>query len=545
MKTFRRLRAISILVLVTSLIPVQADAATILAPRRSPPGQIAAVTINAHQKAVLDVGSFDRLLELVRALRQRPHAFDGGRRQAVAAPDVVVLQEIRLSNLEIMKKLLNYRFRPHKFQIGGDTGAAAKFLYNASTVTQLGEPVVWTDPCHDGSNGDLRTYQYLRFAENETNKPFIVAGVHFGGYIKTSKEDATCFTRNAEQLQLVLATESIPILAGGDFNQGAGVMRFQCDPAATQGFKEWWLAMTHPTESGRAFVDSVLVHHGAEPAAMAHEWTFERKRTDSLCDGSINYIRSRIDYLFTWGVRIAEGHADHPGWGGPEPGDRHPTNGKYSDHRFVSGRFSLAAVERSGRPDATEQAQGNIAVSWQPVEGAASYVVYRAFGTTGYRKLVSLGADVLSYLDQETEHGAKYRYAIAAVDATGAQGVESRPSWATADARGPRVIRVSPREGAVGVAPRTNVDVYVNERIDPDSLSQTSIRMVRTDTGRKIGGRVRMITRRHFVFNPYDPLRRGTTYRVVVRALKDRLGNPGPWKIWNFETETKKRRTRG
>src|SRR5918998_3102554 len=102
----RMLGMVLLLTFCIGAAPVRAD----LPPELSSPlAQLHIVSVNAKQARVLDVNRFNRLLALTLALRSRPAAFDGGSAAAVTAPDVLILQEMSLSNVEIFRRLLNQR----------------------------------------------------------------------------------------------------------------------------------------------------------------------------------------------------------------------------------------------------------------------------------------------------------------------------------------------------------------------------------------------------------------------------------------------------
>src|SRR5919199_5519320 len=99
---------------------------------------------------------------------------------------------------------------------------------------------------------------------------------------------------------------------------------------------------------GRALIDSVRSYNRAHHESMAREWTQEQRAKRVLCDGHENIKRSRIDYLLASGAALAEAHTDDPGWAGAQPGTRAAGVTKYSDHRFVWGRFVLSGPPRAG-----------------------------------------------------------------------------------------------------------------------------------------------------------------------------------------------------
>jgi hypothetical protein len=275
---------------------------------------------------------------------------------------------------------------------------------------------------------------------------------------------------------------------------------------------------------------------------MLGEWTHEQSRKTEGCRGAFVSRRSRIDYLFSAGAGIAEAHADHPGWAGPQPGVYSKTNYKYSDHRWVWGRFVVSGPPEPARPTATPLQGGAIEISWQAVDGAAGYVVYRSLEGHSYRVLERTAPDVLSIIDAATSHGVTYRYAVAAVSSEGTQGKESLPYFAHADSRGPRATAVKPASGATGVPTSASVDVFLDEPVAASSVTQSSIKLYAG--GGRARGRVLLVSGRHLAFEPAR-LVKGTRYRVVVRDLRDRLGNVGPRRQWSFTTVAPPPKPRG
>jgi endonuclease/exonuclease/phosphatase family metal-dependent hydrolase len=494
-----------------------------------PPGQVKVVTVNARQLAVLGGSRFKRMNQLTRALRQRPHAFNGGYDDGVDAPDVIVVEEMTPSNFDVFRHLLRHRFDA-RYSTAGSTEVAAKILYNPGTLGVVGPAKVWTDPCETGSNPDqpqVREYEFQRFTQDATGAPLVVAGVHLGP--RYSSDPRTCRNHNIRKLRNQLSGETAPTIVGGDFNLRPVREEHECDPDERTNPKGWWLRMTAPKDGGRVYKDAVRDWHRKHHRSMKDEWTFQRANSQAACGPIGTPRRGRIDYLFSSGARVAEAHADHPGWA--DPGVF-----KYSDHRFVWGRFVISGPRRPAAPVATPRKGGEIDVSWDPVPGATGWVLYRALGHHAYDTLQNLDAGQTSFADIYTEDGSMYRYSVAAVGADGGQGLESKPTKAVADAVGPRVKASNPPGGATGVDPGAEVAVYLDE--PPTSASVTNHSIVVTHSGVKVRGSVERAGAKKLVFHPATVLRRGTKFKVVVSGLRDRLGNPGPRTSWSFETST-------
>ncbi|MGH2808890.1 MAG: Ig-like domain-containing protein [Actinomycetota bacterium] len=504
--------------------------------RHSPPGQIQVVTANARQFAILDLNLFTRLFELVRALRARPEAFDGGV-GAVAIPDVIAFQELRFSNLEIFDRILDQR-SGSTFEIVSDDSAFTRMLINTSTVTLESGPHVITDPCRDGSTGEVaKRYVWARLRENATGAPFVVVAVHFKArYQDTGLESwQTCPQRNIQAIRGALAAETAPVILAGDFNKRPTSVERECDPDERAAPPEWWTTLTAPTDGSRAFVDAVQTHHRLANEPMTHEWTFEGDGKKDLCDGRRNYRRTRLDYLFASGVQVAEAHADHPGWAAQAPGTRDAHNPRYSDHRFVWGRFVLTVVPQPPAPVAVADTGGAIDLTWDAQPGVTGYVLLRAAGGRAYSIRARLTPETTTFRDESTRHGLHYRYALAPLGVDGGQGLESDAAFAIADAEGPVVVGRRPPDGARAARRWIPIDVFFDEGIDPESIRDATVSLFRK--GHRVPGRIVQVSARRVRFDPYNNLRKDTHYWVVVRPTRDNLGNLGTRDVFNFRTK--------
>lgn len=491
------------------------------------------ITVNAAQTRVLDKNSFEMLFELARALRLRPTAFDGGIDRATAVPDVILLQEMRFSNLEIFKRLIKQRY-PYMYEIVGLEDATAKILVNLDTVELTGAAGTWDDACLGGKDEGGRTYQWLGLIEKATALPVTVATVHFSHKYNQLEGQTDCLARNVAAMRGELDQLPGTIVIGGDFNKRATEGTHECDPNEEAEELTWYAEML----SGDEYQDAAKVARKRK-GSMESEWTFERKSQVPGCGGSHIFKRSRIDFLFVRDAIVGEAGADDPGWWGGEPGVKHPTNFKYSDHRFVSARLVLSSVPRAGRPLAEPASGGLVRVSWNPVPEATGYVVYRANGRKPFDEWAVVGVEDTTFEDRATSHGQSYRYAIAALGATG-RGWESVPMWATADARGPKVVAVNPSRGTSGVPVTASVEVRFDERVILSG--RDPLRLVRS--GNRVAGTLTQAAPRVLRFTPASRLRKGTTYRVVVNGTSDVLGNAGPDDSWSFTTVARGKKRR-
>ena len=498
----------------------------------SPPGQVYVWTVNARQQLAVDLKAFRRLYELVKAVRARPSAFDGGVTDATGMPDVMIFNEMRFANLEIFRRLLLQRSK-YQYEIVSAEGAEDKFLYNATTMTLQGLPQTVVDPCRSGGeDGNPRQYLVARFTENETNAPVTVAGVHFKAkYNETGQPQ--CRERNVQAVKTALTADVGAAVIGGDFNKRPVEVEAACDPNEMSPPLEWYTILTNPSDLSRPFLDTVRDYHRARGESMVNEWTFERLTKSTLCDNTVAFKRSRLDYLFAAGAGVAEAHTDHPGWSSSTPGDIPFGKQRYSDHRWVWTRLILTGPTRPEAPATDLGAGGTVEVTWTPVEGATGYVVYRAKRWHSYAQLATVPADQATYVDTG-KHGVTYKYAVAAVGADTGQGRESIGVKATPDARGPRVSATSPPAGAPSVSPSTNIRIWFNEAVNPFSVNSSTIQVFRE--GHKVPGRIRRESARQLVFNPGGSLRKGSRFTVVVRPVTDRLGNRGPRHSFSFTT---------
>lgn len=499
------------------------------------------ISINARQNAVLGVKRFEDMLELVRGLRRRPRAFDGGYQGGVTAPDIAVIQEVRTSNLEILEHLFRQRF-PHRYQIAGPEEATAQLLYNPDTVTLVGDTMTWPDACLDEQASGRKTqrvYQLAHFTEKATGTPFAVIAIHLP---KGYEEGSDCRERNIAAIKTVIAAETSPVFVAGDFNRRAVTKEFECDPEERSEPLTWYAMMTDGAD-GIAFSDSVKAWRAARHRSLKNQWTHEQKTKSGTCNGNSVYRRTRIDYIFTRGATIAEAGVDDPGWAGRVAGTRDPNTHKYSDHRFVWGRYILAGPPAPTGLGATPAKAGRIELAWKLTDGATSYRIYRSVRHRGFSELAVVGADATSYTDTSAAHGVTYRYAIAPIGPGGGQGLESRPKKAKADSKGPKVVGISPANRATGVSARAVLRVTFSERVDPDSVSDDRIRLFRGST--RLGGRVRQVSARVLEFDPTYPLRRGKTHSVVVKPVLDKLGNVGgAFYNWSFTVKPKAKKKR-
>jgi exonuclease III len=532
----RTLRAVLVVIVVASLCAPMSIANAevgreqLARETESPPGQIVVVTANARQARVLDVARFRRLLGLVEAIRTRPPAFDGGFPGAVTAPDVILLQEISPANVEILRRLFIQRSRFNYEIVAAESNR--RFLMNTDTLSLEGEPVSWDALCARQHEDRVDKFIKARFTEIESGLSFSASGVHYPR--KNPQGESACKERNTAELRSQLAAEAEPVIIGGDFNTRPVSVPRECDPDEQTTAFDWYTMMTAPADGGRVYVDAVRRWNRSHGVSMEQSWTHEWEKTKTLCNGRVGLQRSRIDYLFAAGAQVIDARADHPGWAGDRPGSRAPDAIRYSDHRFVYGRFLIGDTGRATRPTLQALRRGDVGVTWDPVEGATGYLLYRALRGHSYSLLQRLDAATTSFRDFVTEHNTDYRYAVAAIGADGSQGAESSPARIRVDAGGPRVENASPRPGAVGVARGAKMRVRFDEGVAADSVDGRTMQLWRE--GRRIPGRTIRTSARVLTFNPRARLGKRKTYRAVVGSVQDRFGNRGPRFSWRFTT---------
>jgi hypothetical protein len=445
-------------------------------------------------------------------------------------PDVMIFNEMRPANVEIFRRLLLQRSK-YQYEIIAVEGAADKLVYNADKMTPQGATQTIIDPCRS-SGENARPYILQRFTENASGLLVTVVGVHFKArYNETGQP--RCRENNVQTVKTALTPDVGTVVVGGDFNKRPVEVEAACDPNEESPSLEWYQMMVAPTDLSRTFIDTVRHVHRREGISMAGEWTFERLTESTICTGARTYKRSRLDYIFAAGAEVADAHADHPGWAEDEPGAVRFGNDRYSDHRWVTARLILSTLPRVPVPSLDLQAGGRVQVTWEPVEGATTYAVYRATRGHSFTKLADVTADQTTYSDRG-EHGVPYRYAVAAVAADSTQGRESSGARAVPDARGPRVTATNPPSGAPSVDPRKRIRVWFGEGIDASSVGESAIQIFRN--GSRVAGRVRVESARQISFDPSNPLRKGSRFFVIVRPVLDRLGNDGPRHTFSFST---------
>ena len=520
-----------IIVLVALLVPQSASVGAATKPPRkvSPPGQIQIATVNAKQNKILGLNRIIALIELTKALRFRPPAFNSGKARTVLAPDIAVISEFRPTNVEVLTRLMRLKF-DQPYEIVGPSDVQAALIVNTATLALEGEVELITDVCRNDPSSDKprfhREYPMARFTEVSTGAAFTVIGVHLARDYNMNGQ-SNCLVRNIEQLRAAVANEPGAAFMAGDFNFRPTQTPYECDAGETSPPAAWWAAITQPQDGGRAFVDAVRQFQTEQRGSMRDHWTYQHPRPAITCNGTTGIRRSRIDYIFASDAAVAEGWTDHPGWTAPDTFN-------YSDHRYALGRFVLTGPDRPRRVVVTPDAGGIMHLAWEPVEGTTQWVLFRAEAGSKYVEIARLPAETLAFDDSTTIHDTRYRYSLAGIGDNGGQGREAAGAWATADARGPRVSSITPARGATNVGVNVRIRATFDEFVVADSVGDNTITLFRN--GRPVRGRV--VRKGGFVitFDPAQPLRRNENYTILVQRVADVLGNRGPSFTARFST---------
>ena len=319
----------------------------------------------------------------------------------------------------------------------------------------------------------------------------------------------------------------------GDFNKRSVETQLECDPHERSDPFHWYEVLTASSE-GRNYVDAVRRYARKLGRSLGNQWTHEQRNRTPLCNGTNElppqpdrlHLRFRRRSCRSIGRRAGLGRRRDPG--------RRAASTSIRTTGSCAARYVLTGPPQPLRPQAIRKRGGEVDLTWSPVEGAEGYVVYRAIRRRTFDTLANVGAETTAFNDLFTEHGVTYRYKIAAVGADEGQGVESGASFVEIDKRGPQVLYVFPRRGAIDVERRENIRVTFDEAVRPDSVTNDRIRLYRGRT--RLSGTLRQVSPRVLVFNPTFPMRAGREHKVSVKPVTDRLRNVGGGAGWTFET---------
>lgn len=284
--------------------------------------EIVVVTVNAHQFAL----EKNRLRTLAGAI---------GRTLAGRVPDVILLQEIEASGVVALARLLGVTFPEGDFKPTGPQGrhVKAKAIVNLS-ANDVAQFRVWSDACDERNR-----YLALRLVERADETHYTVAGVHIPW-----DAGSVCRVRNSSLIkQTVNDWDGAATVVGGDFNQRAVEELRECDLGESSEPLPWWEEMTSDDGDG-AFGDAVKIDAQRSGEQVGENWTYEGIGPTALCDGTEDFRRNRIDYIFVRGAEVIDAGADDPGWAGEDPGTYRcqvKAACRYSDHRFVWARLGL------------------------------------------------------------------------------------------------------------------------------------------------------------------------------------------------------------
>lgn len=476
--------------------------------RSSAPNELSIVSINAQQQE-RDLDD-SRLSELADAIRRGVVDPSDGRE---VAPDVIVINELYYTQTPKLESYLNSDFaglfdcsaatKPCPYHlIGSNFAMAAKLFINMKTV-ELKSVTTWQDPCDS-----TRNYEMAQLSQISTGKTFTVAGLHLS---KNYSSPEACRRSNVDLLRSQLGSVAAPIFVAGDFNKRAMTKERECDLEEKTATLSWWNDMTATSSvDGHSFKDSVREWDRANGLPMANEFTHEQFDVSTLCNGVDSYKRGRIDYIFSSeGTTILEAHADRPGWSDEaHPGSTVCTSDRpscrYSDHRFVWGRFGIGLMPPPTPTGvtATPLSSSQIEVTWRDVRDESSYAIERSSdGSQGtWTSVGAASQDVTRFVDSGLSPNSTYQYRIIATNGTGSS-LPSAPAAATTKAGDPPA---SP-SGVTATAPSsTRVDLtwtdgaaetgYTVER-SAGSGSWTSVGQVGADVTAFVDTTVRPSTR--------------------------------------------------
>ena len=393
--------------------PPAASAATVA----SPAGEIVVLTINAQQR------DYDaaRMQALTNGIVQRTPIL----------PDAILVDEIVPTALTAMRDQLNALVGPGTYAIKGTTSSVkVKVLLNTATMKFTGYRT-WVDVCTTE-----RSYQLVTANEISSGRPVAVAGVHFAPSFNPGGSEE-CKKLNAEEARRQLAQYSDSGVLG-DFNKRATEAYYECNPQESFNVsppQEWYQAMTTQSAiDGRTYHDTVRAAHLDKD--MATQWSWEDVATETLCDQSTGFRRSRLDYIFASEQMAPIDAATDQGWTSanddgpvcdPLPGC------KYSDHRFLWARLGLSRDTTAPAAPAGVSAtagDGQVLLKWSAnatSDGVASYTVHREGAVVGTTTGTTLTETSLT-------NGTTYAYTVTATDAAGNQSAPSASASATPSA---------------------------------------------------------------------------------------------------------------
>ena len=480
----------------------------------TPSDEIVVVTVNAQQNTTDEA----RLTELANALRNRPVSSEDS--PGFYAPDVIVANEMNTdSSLVSFRDKLNAVFTPGLYEIVGSTSPAvkAKFLLNTSTM-KIESSKTWADVCEAGTQ-----YGLVRLREIASNKAVTVGGIH----LRVNYPASDCRERNTNEIRRQLDGETRSVV--GDFNQRAAETELECDPYETSGDRPWYAAMTSQSASdGISYIDAVRNYQRSRNLSLAEEWTWEGTSKSDLCNNTTDFKRSRIDYLFVSNkVGVIEAHADHPGWANEQQRGAIACTPapqcKYSDHRFVWGRFNLKDISTPVNPPASPTnvtasaaSSTQIDLAWSAVADATGYSVERSpDGSAGWSQIATPTSP--SYSDTGLVENSTRYYRVIATNAGGG----SQPSN-VASATTPGVPPSNPAN-LVATGGRRKVTLSWSASTDSGGSGLAGYEIWRSTTG-TAGSFAKIATTSTTTTYTNSGLTQGTRYWYYVVAF-DNAGN--------------------
>jgi hypothetical protein len=123
-------------------------------------------------------------------------------------------------------------------------------------------------------------------------------------------------------------------------------------------------------------------------------------------------------------------------------------------------------------------------------------------------------------------------------DSTGETGIAG-VNLTVQDTTAPTVLSTKPANGAVNVAPTTNVEVVFSEAINADTLiNGETVKLVKKGTTTALAATVSYdAVNRKAILDPTKPLARRVTYTATITTgVKDRADSPlAADKVWSFK----------
>jgi hypothetical protein len=120
---------------------------------------------------------------------------------------------------------------------------------------------------------------------------------------------------------------------------------------------------------------------------------------------------------------------------------------------------------------------------------------------------------------------------------------DAYPNWGVeVDAAAPTVVSVKPANGEKGVRRGINVTATFSEEMDPDTLTESTVFLLNTKTGRAVKAEVSCDDPCTTVtINPWKRMKSNTRYKAVItKGAKDLSGHAIEEKYsWTFRSQAR------